>query len=190
MKPIYAVAAAVVIGMLQGCAPLVVGGAAAGGVMVAEDNRTTGTIVDDKGIEFKVAKALADDQAIGAAHINVSSLNGIVLLSGQVPTPALSARAEELARKIQKVRVVHNELVVGPNSSFSSRTHDTWITTKIVSKLLGGEGVSETRIKVVTEDGTVFLMGLVAHKQADRAVAVAQSTDGVKRIVKLFEYTD
>ena len=190
MKPIYAIATAVLIGVLQGCAPIIVGGAAAGGVTIAEDKRTTGTIVDDKGIEFKLANALADDRALGTTHINVTSLNGVVLLSGQVPTPALRTRAEEIARKIQKVRDVHNELQIGHNSSFSSRTQDTWITTKIVSKLLGDAGVSEARIKVVTEAGTVFLMGLVTHQQAGRAVAVAQSTDGVKRIVKLFEYTN
>lgn len=190
MKPIYAIAVAILATTLQACAPIIVGGAAAGTVVVAEDKRTTGTMVDDQGIELKIDGALDKDRRMSPAHINVISMNGIVLLSGEVPTPALRAEAEEIARKTEKVRLVHDELQVGPNTSFTTRTKDTWITTKIVSKLLGDQGTSETRVKVVTENGTVFLMGLVSRKEADRAVAVAQNTDGVKRIVKLFEYVD
>lgn len=190
MKTSHAVAVALMLVALQGCAPVVVGGAAAGGVTMAEDKRTTGTIVDDEGIELKIAGALDNNPKTREAHINVTSFNGTVLLSGEVPTPALRTIVETIARKTEKVQRVHDELVIGPNSSFSSRAQDTWITTKIVSNLLADQGTAAARVKVVTEAGTVFLMGLINHAQADRVVAIARQTGGVKRIVKLFEYVD
>lgn len=190
MKLSHIVFLAAACGAIQGCAPVVVGAAAGGAVMVADDKRTTGTMVDDQTIELKVAGAFDDSKKLSDAHINVTSFNGIVLLSGEVPTPAQRVQAEQLALKVQKVRRVHNELTLGPNSSLGSRSKDTWITTKVKSKLFGDKKVSANQIKVVTEAGTVYLMGLVPHQEADAAVAVVRETDDVKRIVKLFEYTD
>lgn len=176
---------------LQGCAPVVVGGAAAGAVAVADDQRTTGTIVDDEGIELKILKELADSKEMNElTHVNATSFNGVVLLTGEAATPALRARAEQVARKTNKVRQVHNEIIVAPSSSFTSRSKDAWITTKVKSKLFGDDKVAGNRIKVVTEGQIVYLLGLVPRHEADRAARIARDTEGVRRVVKLFEYTD
>ncbi len=190
MKLIHIALCAAACGALQGCAPVVVGAAAGGAVLVADDKRTTGTMIDDQTIELKIAGAFNDSKTLGESHINVTSFNGIVLLSGEVATPAQSSQAEQLAQKVQKVRRVHNELTVGPNSSLAARSKDSWITTVVKSKLVGADNVSANQIKVVTEARTVFLMGLASHKEADAAVAAIRDTAEAKRIVKLFEYTD
>ncbi len=183
--------ALVLSALLQGCAPVIVGGAAVGAVAVADDQRTTGTIIDDQGIELKIGKAIDGVDALREqAHINVTSFNGVVLLSGEAPDAPLREQAEQLARKTVKVRHVANELAIGPMTSFASRSRDSWITTKVKSQLFGDDGVSGNQIKVVTEAQTVYLMGLVARREGDRAAEISRHTAGVKRVVKLFEYTD
>ena len=181
------------LGGLQGCAEVVVGGAAAGAT-VAHDRRTAGTFVDDEIIELKAAGKLSDDKEISSqTHINVTSYNTIILLSGEVPNEALRSRAAELVRPIAKVRQVHNELVIAAPSSLLSRTSDSWITTKVKTKLFGIKdmpGFDASRVKVVSENGTVFLMGIVKRVEADAATDVARRVAGVQRVVKLFEYID
>jgi osmotically-inducible protein OsmY len=178
--------------LLGGCAsPLVFGGAVAGGVTVANDRRTVGSIVDDEGIELKAAAALAKDPDISKkAHINVTSFNGIVLLTGEAPNPALRARATAIVGQLDRVKRVQNEVTLGEPSSVGSRADDTWITTKLKSKLLTNKDVEGMRVKVVTEKGTVFLMGIVTRRTADGAVHEATNTNGVKRVIKMFEYLD
>lgn len=178
---------------LQGCAEMVVGGAAAGAT-VAHDRRTTGTFVDDEIIELKAAGKLSDDKEISEqTHINVTSYNNIILLSGEVPNEALRSRAAALVRPIPKVRQVHNELVIAAPSSLLTRTSDGWITTKVKTKLFSIKnmpGFDPSRVKVVSENGTVFLMGIVKRAEADAATDVARRVAGVQRVVKLFEYLD
>ncbi len=178
--------------LLNACAPLVVGGAAAT-ASVAHDRRTAGTVIEDQSIELRIRSALNKDPELSKqAHINITSFNGIVLLSGEAPTSALRERAGEIARKTRKVRRVHNEIQIAAPSSMMTRSSDSWITTKVKSVMLGaaGDGIDPTRIKVVTENGTVFLMGLVTHGEADAATEKARQVKGVQRIVKLFEYLD
>lgn len=175
------------------CAPVVVGGAVATTATVAHDRRTTGSVVEDTAITRRVVSALHSDEELDKnAHINVESFNGWVLLSGEAPTEAMRERAGELARKQDKVRRVFNELTIAAPSSMMTRSSDSWITTKVKSGLIGIdiEGFDPTRVTVVTENGTVYLMGLVYHKEADAAVAKTQGVSGVQRIVKLFEYLD
>ncbi len=178
---------------LAGCAaPLVVGGAAAT-ASIAHDRRTTGTVIEDQSIELRIRSAFNKDPELGKqTHINITSFNGIVLLSGEAPTSALRERAGDIARRTQKVRRVHNEIQIAAPSSMMTRSSDSWITTKVKSTMLGaaGDGFDPTRIKVVTENGTVFLMGLVTHSEASRATELARQVKGVQRIVKLFEYLD
>lgn len=177
--------------LLQGCAPVIVGGATAGAVIVADDQRSTGTIVDDQGIELKIAKQLDDVRDMRElAHVNVTSFNGLVLLSGETPTPALRAQAEHIASATPKVRHVFNELAISPASALASRSKDTWITTKVKSKMFGTENVDSNQIKVVTEAQTVYLMGLTTRQDAERATNIARQTSGVERVVKLFEYSN
>lgn len=178
--------------LLGGCAaPLVFGGAVAGGAAVANDPRTVGTMVDDEAIELKAAAALAEDPDISKqTHIDVTSFDGVVLLTGESPSPALRARAEALVGRIRRVRHVQNEVTLGEPASGESRADDTWITTKVKSKMLAAKDVAGTHIKVVTERGTVFLMGIVDRRSADGAVRAATATAGVKRVVKMFRYED
>ncbi len=176
--------------LLQGCATAVITGAAAG-ASVAYDRRTTGTIIDDQGIELKAANALYQDKEIyDQSHINVTSYNGTVLLSGETLTEELKQKVYDRVRTIPKVRSIHNELLIAAPSGIPSRSSDTWITSKVLAKLTAKEGVDPLYIKVVTENGTVYLMGLVTRAEAANAVSVASRAAGVQRVVKIFEYLD
>jgi len=173
------------------CAPLVVGGAVATGATLAHDRRTAGSVLEDKAINVRVASALYKDAELKAnSHINVAVFNGWVLLSGETPTVALKSRAGNLARQQKKVRRVYNELMIAAPSSAMTRSSDTWITTKVKSSLVGLKikGFDPTRVKIVTENGTVFIMGLVYHAEAGASVKAARQVSGVQRVVKLFEY--
>lgn len=187
----YLLTVITLLALVQGCAPIVVGGAAVGAVSVADDQRTTGTIVDDQGIELKIGKAIDDVIELREqTHINVTSFNGVVLLTGEAMTAAQRAHIEKLARETVKVRRVINEIVTGPATSFASRSRDSWITTKVKSQLFGDSDVPGNQVKVVTEAQTVYLMGLVSRNEGDRAANIARHTARVKRVVKLFEYTN
>ncbi len=177
----------------SGCAPLVIVGGAATTASIVHDRRTAGSIVEDQAIELRIKNGLRKDSEIKAqAHINVTSYNGIVLLSGEAPTQALVQRAGNIAREAEQVRRVHNEIRIAAPSSSMTRSSDAWITSKVKGSLVGVDvkGFDPTRVKVVTENGTVFLMGVVYRREADGAVAKTQQVSGVQRIVKLFEYLD
>jgi len=179
--------------LTSACAPVVVGGAMATTATVAHDRRTTGAVVEDTAITQRVKSGLGSDEELDKnAHINVEVFNGWVLLTGETPTEAMRNRAGEIARAQDKVRRVFNELTIAAPSSMMTRSSDGWITTKVKSALIGIkiEGFDPTRVTVVTENGTVYLMGLVYHKEADATVAKTQEVAGVQRVVKLFEYLD
>lgn len=181
------------VSLLSGCpgAVLVGGGTA---VTAAHDRRTMGSFVEDTNIELKIYNAISKDEELKkSSHISVTSYNGIVLLSGETPTADMRARAESYARDVEKVRKVQNELVIASPASMSSASSDTWITTKVKTNLFkvkGHEGFDPTRVKVVTENGTVFLMGILTHSEADAVVEVVRNIAGVQRVVKIFEYID
>lgn len=179
------------VSLLQGCAGAVVGGAAAG-VSMAHDRRSAGTIVDDEIIELKAAdKLISDKELFEQTHINVTSYNNILLLSGEAPTDALRSKAFSLVSGIPKVRKVHNELVLAAPSSLLTRSSDTWITTKVKTNLFNIKnikGFDPSRVKVVSENGTVFLMGIVTRSEAEVVVDASRTVKGVQRVVKLFEY--
>ncbi|MCQ4314042.1 BON domain-containing protein [Stutzerimonas sp. VN223-3] len=154
--------------------------------------RTIGSRIDDSLIETKaavnIAKAHPDlDQA---SHIVVASYNGVVLLAGQTPRSELKEAAEQAASSVQRVKRVHNELQVLQPSSALARSNDSWLTTKIKAQMLTDENVPGSRIKVITENGIVYLLGLVTRQEGNRATSVVQGVSGVQRIVKLFEYID
>ncbi len=177
--------------LLPGCTGGLIVAGAATGVAVAYDRRTAGTVVEDQNIEFKAAAAIRRDKALrDKAHIGVVSYNNIVLLVGQAPTKALRDRAAALARKVEKVRRVHNEIALGEPIPFSVRNRDIWITTKVKSALLGSKGLEAIHVKVVTEDGVVYLMGLLTRREAEDVARRVQQVKGVKRVVKVFEYLD
>ncbi|AXM96346.1 BON domain-containing protein [Pseudomonas plecoglossicida] len=160
-----------------------------------EDDRGTRTIgskIDDSMIETKaeVNIAKANPDLDKSSHIVVSSFNGIVLLAGQTPRADLKSLAEQTASQVQRVKKVHNELQVMPPSSILARNNDAWLTTKIKTQMLTDNSVPSSRIKVITENGIVYLLGLVTQQEANSATAVVQSVSGVQKIVKLFEYID
>lgn len=154
--------------------------------------RTIGSKIDDSLIETKVAVnvAKADPALDRDSHIVVSSYNGVVLLAGQTPRADLKNKAEQAAKEVQKVKTVHNELQVLQPSSLAARSNDTWLTTKIKSQMLADANVPSTRIKVITENGIVYMLGLVTRREGDLATQVVQGVDGVQKIVRLFEYID
>lgn len=174
--------------LLEGCAPVVVGAAATGG-SVAIDRRTAGTYVDDQSIELKAEKMI--DDALGEKiHVNVISYNLHALITGEAYDQASKDKAESIVKGIANVKMVTNELIVGPKSDLSSRSQDAFITSKVKANLINEASVSANDIKVYTERSIVYLMGLVTKKEAAVAVEVARSTTDVEKVVKVFEYID
>src|SRR5690348_3188992 len=174
--------------VLSGCVPLVLAGAA-GGALVVADRRSVGAQADDEAIELKMANNIGAGYG-DRVHVNVTSYNGIVLLTGEVPTPELKRSIEDIAKSTAKVRTVHDELAVGPVSSIGSRTNDSYITSKVKARFVEANKFAPNHVKVVTERQVVYLMGLVRHAEADAAAQIAATTSGVVRVVKLFEYID
>ena len=151
--------------------------------------RSWGRMLDDQAIETKALVNIRKaDKRLEQAHIVVVSFNGNVLMTGQVPSSDLSRRAEQTVAGLRYVRNVHNELDVSAVSTFSDRSADSWITTKIKSKMLFSTKVDPAEVKVVTEAGTVYLLGLVNQTSADKAVDMARHTSGVQKVVRMFEY--
>ena len=173
--------------LLQGCVPIVIGAAVGGTAMVATDRRTTGTQVDDELIEDKTALSIRE-RFKGDFHVNVTSYSGIVLLTGEVPAEAAKADIAELARTTPKVRAVQNELVVGAVTDLGSRSNDTLITSKVKTRFVEANKFQINHVKVVTERGVVYLMGVVRRDEGDAAAELASTTSGAQRVVKVFEY--
>lgn len=177
---------------LQGCSTTATTATAAGGATIASsDQRTIGTLIDDQMTELRVSDAIYKDKALyEQSHINITSYNFIVLATGEAPTEALKRRIGQIIQSQPKVRRVHNMVTIAAPSSMLTRTSDTTLTGRIKSAMLGSEEIEGHKIKVVTENGTTYLMGLVTRSQGDTAVALTQGISGVQKIVKLFEYLD
>ena len=169
---------------LTACVPVVVGGAAAGGAMAA-DRRTSGTYIEDQAIELKAGKAISDNLKDNV-HANVTSYNRQVLITGEVSDEANKKKAESLVKPIENVASIKNYLEIAKKSSLSTRTNDAYITSKVKANFLKENKFAANYVKVVTESGTVYLLGLVTHKEADDAVEIARSIGGVKTVVKVF----
>ncbi|HZQ61122.1 MAG TPA: BON domain-containing protein [Casimicrobiaceae bacterium] len=172
--------------LLSACVPLVLGGAVAGGALVAADRRSAGAQLDDEAIELKIANNVRANHP--SAHVNVTSYNGVVLLTGEVPDQAARDGVANIARSTDRVRSVQNDLVVGPPSSLGDRSNDTLITSKVKARFVEANEFPANNVKVVTERGVVYLMGIVSRQEADAAARLAANTSGVVRVVRLFEY--
>jgi osmotically-inducible protein OsmY len=175
-------------GSLQGCFPVVATGVGAG-VMLAQDRRTKDAIFDDQTIETTAAERI-DDQLKSVMHVNVTSYNHNVLISGEVPDEQTKMEIEKIVSSIDKVQVVYNELAVSGASSLVSRSNDALITSNVKLRFVNDDRFNADHIKVVTENGAVYLMGLVKHEEADAASDVTSTTQGVRRVIRLFEYLD
>ena len=170
---------------LSACAPLVVGGAVMG-TMMAVDRRTTGTQVEDEGIELRSANRL--NEALGdRGHVNVTSFNRQVLLTGEVSSAQDRQRVEQIVLGVENVRSVVNDLAVMPTTSLGQRSNDTFITGKVRASLVDARDIATGSIKVVTERNIVYLMGRVSQREATRATDIARGVSGVSKVVRVFE---
>lgn len=152
-------------------------------------SRTVGSYVDDELIEtIALVNLDKGSEQMQDANISVTSYNGIVLLTGQAPSESAREEATQIVRQVKKVREIHNEVKIAGVSSTLSRTNDTWITTKVKAQLLTDSSVDGSRVKIITDDSTVYLMGLVSPTEADNIVNIVRGISGVKKIVKVFEY--
>jgi len=173
--------------LLHGCVAAVVGGAATG-VVMHEDRRTVGTITEDQGIEIKSSSRL--DDKLRSSHINTTSYNRMVLLTGEVPNAAAKDDAERIVRGVENVRGVINELQVSGNTSLSARSNDSYLTSKVKARFIDSQRLNPLHVKVVTENNVVYLLGLVKRAEADEASRIASTTGGVQKVVRIFEYLD
>ena len=180
-----ATALALTLPLLQGCFPALVVGTAAG-VMTAHDRRSTGTQADDETTEWRAARRIPENVK-SYSHVNFTSYNRHVLITGEVPNDEAKAAVESEVRKIDGVREVYNELGVGPASSLGSRSNDSYIDSKVKARLVDTKQISANHVKVVTERGITHLMGIVNEREAKIAITVARTTDGVRKVVNLFE---
>ncbi|MEO6566191.1 MAG: BON domain-containing protein [Casimicrobiaceae bacterium] len=175
------------VAMLSACVPAIIAVGAGGAALVATDRRTAGAQVEDESIELKIAdqiRVLYGDRV----HVNVTSYNGVVLLTGEVHDAGAQASITNAAKSTQKVRSVQNETVIGPNSDLSARTNDSFITTKVKARFVEANKFPPNAVKVVTERAVVYQMGIVSRQEGTAAGEIAASTEGVARVVKVFEY--
>jgi osmotically-inducible protein OsmY len=183
-RVVLAVLLASMVAGLSGCLPLVAAGGASA-ALVATDRRTSGAYVDDQAIELKAEHQIAEK--LPSAHVNVSSYNRVVLLTGEVPNEEAKSQALLIARSQPNVRNVYDYTTIGPVSSLSERSNDVYVATKVRTRLLDGKGFPPGQVKVVTERGVVYLMGLLTQAEGEAAAAVVSQTSGVQKVVTLFE---
>ena len=187
MRKFLALAAvAAAVPLLQGCFPLAVTGMGTAALM-ATDRRTTGMYIEDESIEWKVLARLRGE--FPGAHVNATSFNRRVLLTGEAPDEGTKKKVEDAVRRIENVREVTNELQVAGASSMASRGNDALVTSNVKARMVNNGRFSPNHVKVLTEQGVVYLMGIVTPAEGDAAVEIARNTAGVARVVKVFEYS-
>ena len=178
--------AGLVGGALTACIPLVIGGVAAGGALVATDRRTSGAQLEDEGIELR-ANARIRSSVGDATHVNVTSYNRQALITGEAPDEKQKQLVEQIVRGTDNVSSVVNEMTIGPVSSLSRRSQDALISGRIKASILDSKDLFLNAFKVFTENGTVYLMGRVTQREADRVTTIARSTSGVSKVIRVFE---
>lgn len=179
-------AAALLSGALTACVPLMVGGAVAGGSLFATDRRTSGAQLEDEGIELRALSRIRGNVG-DRVHVNLTSYNRQVLLTGEVPSAQDKQLVEQIVSRVENVNSVVNELAVMGNSSLRDRSSDVLVTGNVKARLLDARDLQSNAFKVVTERGTTYLMGRVTQREADRATAVVRGTTGVQKVVRIFE---
>ena len=169
------------------CVPVLIGAGGAAAVTSLEDRRSTGTQIDDESIEIRASNRV-NDRFGDRVHVNVTSYNRIALITGEVPDERAREEAEKIVLAVPNVRGATNDLQVAGVSSLGSRANDSYLTTKVRGRLLDTKRISPVHVKVVSEAGVVYLMGIVTEAEADEAVEIARTTGGVRKVVKVFEY--
>lgn len=173
-------------GALSACAPLVLGGAAAGTVLVATDRRTSGAQLEDQGIELRAANRISD-QLGSRVRVGVTSYNRRVLLTGEVPNEQDKARVEQIVAGVENVAATFNELDIVGSPSLTQRSADALTTGRVKAAMVDAKDLSANAFKVLTERGTTYLMGRVTQREADRAGEVTRTVPGVQRVVRVLE---
>jgi osmotically-inducible protein OsmY len=172
-------------GTLSACAPIIIGGAVMGSMM-ATDRRTSGTQIEDEGIEMKGASRISDNLG-DRVHVNLTSYNRQVLLTGEVPSAQDKQLVEQVISKVENVRSIVNEIAVLGSATFTQRSSDVLVTGRVKAGLVDAKDLFANAFKVTTERGTTYLMGRVTQREADRATDVARSTSGVQKVVRVLE---
>jgi osmotically-inducible protein OsmY len=172
--------------LVSGCAPVILGAGAAGAYTTIEDRRTTGVQIDDEGIEVRAGNRVSDRFG-EKVHVNATSFNRVVLLTGEVPDAATREEVERVVRAVPGVQGVSNELEIAGASSLGARTNDAFITSKVKARFLDARKFNPVHVKVVTESGVVYLLGVVTEQEANDAVDLARTMAGVRKVVKIFE---
>ncbi len=173
-------------GALTACIPLVIGGAAAGGALVATDRRTSGAQLEDEGIELRANSRIRS--SVGdSTHVNVTSYNRQALITGEAPNEQQKQLVEQIVKSVDNVGSVVNEMTIGFVSSLSRRSQDALISGRIKASILDSKDLFLNAFKVFTENGTVYLMGRVTQREADRVTSIARSTSGVSKVIRVFE---
>ncbi len=176
---------ALLVPILSGC----IGAAAVGvgaGALIFADRRATETVMTDEGIEIRAANRIREKFG-DRVHVNVTSYNRTVLLTGEVPDAAARAEIEKLLASVANVKAISNELAIGAISTLSNRSNDVYITSKVKARFIDAGTISPVNVKVVTENGVVYLMGQVTQRESNAAVDVARTTAGVQKVVRVFE---
>ncbi|MFV2056151.1 MAG: BON domain-containing protein [Thiohalomonadales bacterium] len=186
---LYLIATALMLINLSGCAVIAI--SAAGGALVAHDKRSAQAMLDDTQIEIHASDILYGDQTLQRKiHVNVTSYNRVVLLTGEIISAELQQKVLEMVSNIDKVKQVHNELQIKNLASFSNRSGDTWLTSKVKTSMFATKDFDANRIKVVSEADSVYLMGIVNRQQGNLAAKIASEVGGVRRVVTFFEYVE
>jgi len=180
---------ALALSVLQGCVPAIIAAGVGASAMVATDRRSTGAQADDPSIELKINTAARSSYGY-EIHVDVMSFNATVLLTGEVPSKAVLDDIVNVAQTTDRVKKVDSYLVIGPNAEMSTRTSDSYVTSKVKARFVESDKFSATHVKVVTEGGVVYLMGIVSRAEGADAAQIAATTTGVGKVVKIFEYTD
>lgn len=173
--------------LLSGCPMYSLSTASGSDSYIAEDRRTSGIFIEDEGIELKSSRRI-HQQFGNSVHINVTSYNRVVLLTGEAPSEDNKQNIERLVMGVDNVRRIHNEIAVAGNTTLASRSNDTLLTSKVKARFLAERKFHISHVKIVTENGVVYLMGIVKREEADNAAKIASSTSGVRKVVKVFEY--
>lgn len=174
--------------VIQGCVLVAAGAGVASGYAVGEDRRSVRDIADDQLLERRAAARISEKHP--ETHVNVSVFNKVVLLTGEAPSEQVKASAESVARAIEGARSIVNEIQISGNSSMMARANDAYITSKVKARFIDEKKFNSMHVNVTTENGTVYLMGLVKRQEANDATEIARTTSGVQRVVRVFEYQD
>ncbi|MGQ0731819.1 BON domain-containing protein [Acidovorax sp.] len=183
----FALVGLIALAGLQGCAPILIGAGGVAAYTALEDRRTAGTQMEDQGIESRATTRIAE-RFREQAHVNTNVFNRTVLLTGEAWDEATRAEIEKIVLAVPNVRTVTNEIQVSGLSSAGSRANDTTLTARVKGRFLNAKGFNPLHIKVVTETGVVYLMGLVTEAEGEAATEIARRTDGVRKVIKVFDY--